>query len=142
VTPTGTIATSLGGVLGFTSGGGCGVSLLSKGISVQKRARAAVRLRVSGTGRCVGKLRLRVTRRLSKRSLQVKTIGTARFSIAAGRSAVIKVKLNAAGRRMLSTHRGRLSASLLLVRQAPSPLLAQSARVQLTRASSRKTAHG
>ena len=139
VTPSGTITTSLGGVLGF-SAGGCGVSLLSKSIAVQAPARASVRLRVSGGGRCVGKLRLRVTRRIHKK-FRIKTIGTAVFSITAGRTALVKVKLNRAGRRMLATHRGRLSATLLLVRQSPTPLLAQSARVRLTRAGKRKTAH-
>jgi hypothetical protein len=142
ITPTGTITASLGGVLGFASSSGCGVSLLSKSIAVQRHARAAVRLRVSGAGRCVGKLRLRVARRLAKRSPQVKTIGTAVFSIAAGRTAVVKIKLNAAGRSMLGARRGRLSASLLLVRQSPAPVLAQSARVRLARPTKRMTAHG
>lgn len=142
VTPTGTITGSLGGVLGFSAGGGCAVRLLSRHISVQRRARAAVRLGVAGTGRCVGKLRLRVMRRRSKHSVQLKTIGTAVFSITAGKSAVIRVRLNAAGRRSLATHHGRLSASLLLVRQSPSPALAQSAQVRLARAAKHKTAHG
>jgi hypothetical protein len=142
LTPTSTITTSLSGVLGFTAHGGCAVALVSKSISVQRPARAAVRLRVSGTGRCAGKLRLRVTPRLSRHSLQVKTIGTAVFSIAAGRTGVVRVKLNAAGRRMLGTHHGRLSASLLLVRQSPTPALAQSARVRLARAAKHKRAHG
>ncbi len=141
VTPTGTITTSLGGVLGFSSSG-CGVSLLSKRIAVQPPARASVRLRASGSGRCMGKLRLRVTRRIHAHSFQIKTIGTAVFSVTAGRTALVKVKLNRAGRRMLSTHRGRLSATLLLVKQSPTPVLAQSARVRLTRAGKRKTAHG
>jgi hypothetical protein len=142
LTPTSTITTPLSGVLGFTAHGGCAVALVSKSISVQRPARAAVRLRVSGTGRCAGKLRLRVTRRLSRHSLQVKTIGTAVFSIAAGRTGVVSVRLNAAGRRMLGTHHGRLSASLLLVRQSPAPALAQSARVRLARAAKHKRAHG
>lgn len=140
VTPTGTITTSLGGVLGFSSGG-CGVSLLSKRIAVQSPARASVRLLVSGSGRCAGKLRLRVTRRIHSH-FQIKTIGTAVFSITARRTALVKVKLNRAGRRMLGTHRGRLSATLLLVKQSPTPLLAQSARVRLVRGDKRKTAHG
>ncbi|MBA3808811.1 MAG: IPT/TIG domain-containing protein, partial [Solirubrobacterales bacterium] len=136
-----TVTTPSGGVLGFSSGGGCSVSLLSKSLAVQKRGRAVVRLRVSGTGRCAGKLRLRVTRRLSKRSARLKTIGTAVFSIPAGATVTIRVKLNAAGRGLLSAHRGRLSASLLLVRQSPAPALAQSAKVRLARAKKHSSAH-
>ncbi len=131
----------LGGVLGFNSTRGCVVRLLSRHIGVSSQARAALRLQVSGTGRCAGKLRLGVTRPVAKRRVVVKTIGTAVFSIAAGKTAAVTVKLNATGRRLLSAHRGRLNASLLLVKQSPAPALAQVARVRLARVTKRSTAH-
>ncbi len=135
------VTTPLGSVLGFKSAGGCAVRLLSRHIGVSSRGRAAVRLKGSGTGRCAGKLRLRISRRVSKYRFALKTIGTAVFSISAGRTAVTQVRLNAAGRRLLRTRRGRLSASLLLVRQAPTPAPAQIAQVRLARTARHRTAH-
>ena len=140
-TGSGTITTSLGNVLGFVSTSGCTVSLLSRSVTVLAHGRAVFRLRASGTGRCAGKLRLNLTRRIARHTLRVKTIGTAVFAIDAGHIATIKLKLNAAGRRALGAHRGRLSASLLLVRQSPKPFAAQTARVRLTRSRTRRSAH-
>jgi IPT/TIG domain-containing protein/FG-GAP repeat protein len=135
-----TIAVGTGGVLAFTasaSAGACHVALVSRNVLVVAHSRVAFRLRVTGTGRCAGKLRLGVIRRLAAKRLQLKTIGTARFAIAAGHSALVKVKLNRAGVNMLRRHRWRLSASLLLVRQSPKPVLAQKARVRLGQAKKR-----
>jgi hypothetical protein len=128
-----------GGVLGFTSGSACRVALVSRKITVRSHARAAFRLRVSGAGRCAGKLRVRVTRRVSHKRLQVMTIGTAKFSIPAGRSAVINVKLNRAGLKALRRHHWRLGASLLLVRQSPTPASAQTASIRLSLPTRRST---
>jgi hypothetical protein len=123
------------GVLGvsLTGPARCRVALSSRNVSVLTHGRAVVKLRVTGAGRCAGKLRLRVTRRLAHHKLRVKTIGTAVFSIPAGHSAVVRLKLNAAGRGLLRTHHWRLSASLLLVRQSPTPALSQTAKVSLFR---------
>jgi hypothetical protein len=107
------------------------VALLSRKITVRSHGRAAFRLRVTGAGRCAGTLRLRVTRRISHKRLQIKTIGTAVFSISAAHSAVVTVKLNRAGLNALKRHHWRLAASLLLVRKAPTPALAQTASVRL-----------
>jgi hypothetical protein len=136
--------TTLGGVgvLGFgASGGGCRVALLSRTITVLSHNRAAFRLRVSGAGRCAGKLRLRVTRRIAHKRTQLKTIGTAVFSIPASHSAVVRLKLNAAGRKMLRRNHWRLAANLLLVRQSPTPALAQTARVRLSRPTKHRSSH-
>jgi hypothetical protein len=129
-TTTAATATATGGVLGFGPTGGCGVTLISKRIAVQAHSRAAFRLRVSGAGKCAGKLRLRITRKIGRRA-KLKTIGTAVFSITAGRSVTIKLNLNAAGRALLRSHHGQLNANLLIVRQSPRPSRSQAARVRL-----------
>jgi hypothetical protein len=141
-----TSTTATGGVLGFGvagAGGGtgdCRVSLLSRKAPVRSHGRVEFRLRVTGAGRCAGKLRLRVSQRLSAKKRRLKTIGTARFTIAAGHSLLVRVKLNRAGLRALRRHHWRLQASLLLVRQSPTPALAQTASVRLALAKKR-TAH-
>jgi hypothetical protein len=122
-----------GGVLGFTASSLCRVTLINKHVAVQAPARAALRLLVSGAGRCAGKLRLRVRLKLSHHRFILRTIGTAVFSIPAGRGAVIRMKLNAYGRGLLSRGHGRLNASLLITRVTPAPLLAQSPSVRLVR---------
>ena len=73
----------------------------------------------TGLGRCSGKLRLRVRTKLANRRMGTKTIGTAVFSVLAGNRISIKLHLNAAGRAMLAPGRGRLNASLLIVRSSP-----------------------
>jgi hypothetical protein len=118
----------------------CRVALVSRKVTVGSHRRAAFRLKVTGAGRCAGKLRLRVTRRISHRRLQVKTIGTATFSIPAARSAIVTIKLNRVGRLMLKLHHWRLHANLLLVRQSPAPALAQTAGVRLALAAKRPRA--
>ncbi len=134
------VATATGGVLGFgaSSGGLCSVKLISKRIAVQRPSRAALRLLVSGAGRCVGKLRLRVKLKAAHGRFVLKTIATAVFSAPAGRGVVIKTKLNAAGRRLLARGHGRLNASITITRVTPVPLLAQSASVRLMRVRARR----
>jgi hypothetical protein len=126
-----------GGVLGFSSssGGGCGVSLLAKRIMVLG-GRASVRLRGAGVGRCAGKLRLRMKVRAAPGKFTLKTIATGTFTLIPGRTAVVRMKLNAAGRGRFSAGHGHLNASLLLVRSSPAPLLARTAIVSLARAPS------
>jgi hypothetical protein len=123
-----------GGVLGFSSssGGGCGVALLAKRITVLG-GRASVRLHGTGVGRCAGKLRLRVKARTAHGHSTLKTIATGTFTLTPGRTVVLRMKLNAAGRRRFSAGHGHLNASLLLVRSSPSPLLARAASVSLSR---------
>ncbi len=76
----------------------CGASLLSKHIAVQPHNRALFKLVGTGAGKCAGKLRLRVKIKLGGGRFKLKTIGTAVFSIAAGKRVSVIVKLNAAGR--------------------------------------------
>lgn len=122
------------GVLAFgpSSGGGCGAVLLTKKLGVV-RARAIVKLRGAGVGRCAGKLRLRVKLRGKGRKVTLKTIGTALFAVSPGRTTLVSIKLNAAGRARLAAGHGHLNASLLLVKSSPAPLQARTASVRLAR---------
>jgi hypothetical protein len=111
----------------------CGASLLSKHIAVQPHNRALFKLVGTGAGKCAGKLRLRVKIKLGGGRFKLKTIGTAVFSIAAGKRVSVIVKLNAAGRALLSSGHGGLNASLLLVKQSPKPFVSRTASVRLAR---------
>jgi hypothetical protein len=118
---------------GPTAGGACGASLLSKRIAVGSHSRAVFRLLGTGAGRCSGKLRLRVKLKLAGGRFKLKTIGTAVFSISSGKRVSVSVKLNAAGRALLAAGHGGLNASLLLVKQAPTPYVSHTASVRLAR---------
>ena len=119
--------------IGPSASAPCGASLLSTKIAVQPRSRALFKLLGTGTGRCAGKLRLRVRLKLANKRFKLKTIGTAIFSIGAGERVSVEVKLNAAGRRLLRAGHGRLNASLLLVKQSPVPFVSRTASVRLAR---------
>jgi trimeric autotransporter adhesin len=119
---------------GPTSVHACGVSLLSKKIVVQSHSRALFKLRGAGVGSCRGKLRLRVKLELSDHRTTLKTIGTAVFAIGSGKTVSVKVKLNSAGRRVLSAGHGHLNGSVLIVKSLPLPQQARIASVKLSRA--------
>ncbi len=135
VTPNGpgTGATQAVLAAGPISGGACGASLIGKKIAVQPNHRALFRLLGTGAGKCSGKLRLRVKLKLAHKRYKLKTIGTAIFSIYAGKRVTVSVKLNAAGRALLKAGHGRLNASLLLVKQSPTPFVSHTASVRLAR---------
>jgi hypothetical protein len=101
-----------GGVLGF--GPLCSASLLSRNIAVLSHSRAAIKLRWRGTGTCAGTLKLSVRVKAGKR-VKTRTIGTGRFTIAAGRTRTVTVTLNRLGRSLLAAGHGRLGASLVIV---------------------------
>jgi IPT/TIG domain-containing protein len=119
------------GPLGLSAVAGCGVALLSKRLAVQPHNRAVLKLGGYGLGRCSGKVRLRVKTRLAHKRFGTKTIGTAVFTVIAGKHLAVRVHLNAVGRRMLAARRGRLNASVLIVRSSPAPRLARTASVRL-----------
>ena len=127
-----------------------------------------VELTCSDVATCAGKLTLTVKIPLktgNKAKTKTETIGTATFSIPAGKTATIevtlkagahghdrdtsfsipgdeaktvKVNLDAAGRALLKADHGRCSASLALLELAPSPQNTQTKTVQLVR----QKAHG
>jgi hypothetical protein len=58
---------------------------------------------------------------------------TATFSIPAGRTAIVELKLNAAGRALLNADPGRLNASLTVLKASPAPSHTHTEKVQLVR---------
>jgi hypothetical protein len=98
------------------------VSLDGSTITVQSSGEAGVKLACTGTATCSGKLTLtgKGTPKKGKKAKTV-TIGTATFSIPTGKTATIHLKLNAAGKALLSFDHGRLSASLTLLKSSPAP---------------------
>jgi hypothetical protein len=99
-----------------------GVSLDGFTIAVQNSGEAQAKLTCAGTGTCAGKLTLTMkgsARKGKETKRKAQTIGTASFSIPAGKTATVTLTLNAAGRALLSADHGRLSATLTLLKSAP-----------------------
>jgi hypothetical protein len=130
-----------GGVLGTVQGAAaaCRVSLRSKHLTVARKTTAAVRLLRTGAGSCRGTVILRRYGRTGKR-VRLMTIGSAHFSIAPGRSQVVKIKLNALGRRLFARAHGNLNASIAVLRTTPAPKQAKTASVRLSILKARKPA--
>jgi hypothetical protein len=86
-----------------------------------------------GTGTCRGKLTLTVkTRDKGKqRHAKTETIGMAAFSIPPGKTVTIKLKLNVAGRALLSADHGQLSATLTILKSSPAPVQTHTGNVRL-----------
>jgi hypothetical protein len=137
VVPPPTPTTPPGG--GSTGGGGNStppatgsVSLDGSTITVQSGRQAAVKLTCAGTATCSGKLTLTVrTKGKGKKKAKTRTIGTAAFSIAAGKTATIKITLNGTGGALLSAAHGHLSATLTMLKASPSPSTTQTQGVHL-----------
>ena len=95
----------------------------------------AVELTCTGTATCSGKLTLTVKtteRHGDERRSKTRVIGTANFSVKAGKTATVHVKLNAAGRKLLRAGHGHLSAQLGIAKSSPRPAATQTKRVQLS----------
>jgi IPT/TIG domain-containing protein/FG-GAP repeat protein len=138
--PSGSETIVAGSVLAFgpTAGPACAVSLLGRRAKVRKRARAALKLSWKGaTGAvvCRGKLTLAVRVKLkgahAKRYKTV-VIGTASFSISPGKTKLITVRLNAAGRsRLRAANRRGLAARLTILVSTPGPRRALTHAIRL-----------
>ncbi len=105
-------------------------------ITTTNDGKATVELTCTGTGTCRGKLILTIemrSRRKGKRTTT--TIGTAAFSIPAGKTAAIRLTLDAHARALLGApgDRGRLSATLTVLEFPPAPSRRQTENVQLVR---------
>ncbi len=109
-------------------------------IAVQGSDRAAVRLTCTGTGTGTCRGRLTLTARTrgggegrgKKRRPEATTIiGIVSFSIPAGRTATVDLKLNAVGRELLGADHGRLNATLSILKSSPSPSQTHTDSVQL-----------
>lgn len=104
-------------------------SLTSTRIMTVRGGDAKVKLTCAGAGTCRGKLTMTVETRGVKGGKQhghvshvkAATIGTAGFSIPAGKATTIELELNATGRALLKADHGRLSASLTILKSSPAP---------------------
>jgi 5-hydroxyisourate hydrolase-like protein (transthyretin family) len=128
------------------------VSLDGSTLTVQNSGEATVKLACVGTGMCSGKLTLMAnsaTRRgkkgkAGKQSSNIRTIvGSAKFSIVAGKTAMVKLTLSATGRALLSADHGRLdAASLTIAELEPAPGQTQTKRVRLIEQKFHKAENG
>jgi hypothetical protein len=98
------------------------VSLLSTVLAAQRGGVAFVELTCMGSAgeTCAGKLALSVRLSAGKgRRSHTPTVGTASFSIVAGKTASVRIRLNTTGRALLRKDHGRLNASLAILQSAP-----------------------
>jgi hypothetical protein len=128
----------------LTSSGG--VSLEETAIAVQSNGTALVKLDCVGIESCHGKLMLTAKVAAKAKGKMKPThaaattiaIGTESFSIAGDETETVKVSLNATGRALLATHRGRLDASLAIFEFVPGSQSTQTRTVRLMRAKANK----
>jgi hypothetical protein len=108
------------------------VSLAARRITTS-RGRATLELRCTGTATCSGKLTLTVktSGKGHKRRPRHTTIATADFSIAPGKTVTVRLKLDAAGRALLSAYHGYLNASLKILKSLPVPAQTRTEKVYL-----------
>jgi hypothetical protein len=113
----------------------CSVSLTATNVAVQSSGMALVKLNCVGIVGTHGMLTLTAKGTVratgKKKRARTVTIGTGSFSIAGDETKTVKVDLNAAGRALLSTNHGRLSADLSIIEQASRPENAQTKAVRL-----------
>ena len=117
------------------------VSLAGSAIGIQSGGKASVKLSCTGTATCVGKLTLTVkstTGKGKKKRFKTTTIGTAAFSIPAGKTATVTVTLNAAGKALLKSAHGKLSASLTILESSPAPASTQHKTITLVQKTATK----
>jgi hypothetical protein len=107
-------------------------------IAVQPSGKAAVKLVCTGAATCSGRLILTVkstkgdgSRRGEKASNFTTTIGSARFSISAAKTTLVKLTLNVTGRALLKADRGRLSTTLTILESSPGSSKTQAESVRL-----------
>jgi hypothetical protein len=98
------------------------LSLDGSTVTVQSSGGVAVKLACTGAATCAGNLTLTAngtrgdaSRRGKKASSTMTTIGNARFSISAGKIAMVKLALNATGSALLKEGHGRLSTNLTIL---------------------------
>ncbi|HLB20866.1 MAG TPA: hypothetical protein VK605_02070, partial [Solirubrobacteraceae bacterium] len=124
----------LGGVLGSSqsSSAACRVSLRSKHLVVALHTSASIRLMRTGTGQCRGTVTLRYRQKTRGKRFKLRGIGSAHFSIAPGKTQVVKIRLNKLGKVLFLAGHGKLNASVALLRTMPTPRLAKTASVNLS----------
>jgi len=111
---------------------------VGRGIKVQSGA-AGFKVTCRGTATCSGKLTLMVKIPFKKgKKTKTTTIGTTTFSVPPGKTATIKLELNAAGKALLSADHGRLGATLSILKSSPAPSQTHTDSVHLVQ----QKAHG
>jgi hypothetical protein len=121
----------------------CAVGLAGTHLAVKASGASSVKLTDRGTATCAGKVTLTVavtTRKGKKKHTHTETIGMASFSMAANGTATIELKLNTTGRDLLRSDHGKLSATLEIVKSAPTPAATQHDGVELTAAKAKAKA--
>jgi streptogramin lyase len=114
------------------------VTLDGSNIGVQSGV-ATVKLICSGGATCVGKLTLTAkSKPKSGKKAKTETIGTAGFSIPAGETKPIRVRLNGTGLALLRTAHGDLGAAIKIAKSLPSPSKDETQSVHLKQ---QKAAH-
>ncbi len=109
------------------------VSLVNARLTTSVGGVVAVKLACKGAITCGGKLTLtsRPNRARGRKRPKPQDLGTASFSIKAGASATIEVRLNARGRAMLHSGHGHLAAVLRIFESSPVPAQTYSTSVRL-----------
>ncbi len=102
-------------------------------IHVRRNGRGLVRVSCSGGNASSGRVELTVRMPSKKRHPRIRVLASARFSLATGTTLVIGLRLSASGRALLKGARGRLSATLTVVRTSPAPAQTHSRGVRLIR---------
>ncbi|MGA7705628.1 MAG: hypothetical protein WB998_12115 [Solirubrobacteraceae bacterium] len=105
------------------TGGTATVSLVSARLTTSVGGVVAVKLACKGAVTCRGKLTLtsRPSRARGRKRPKPEDLGTASFSIKAGASTIVEVRLNARGRAMLHSGHGHLGAVLRIFESSPVP---------------------
>ena len=107
------VSNIVGPISSGTTGGGPkpGTLKFAGGVSTHAGV-VTISLRCS-LGACKGSVKL---------IFRHKSIGSKRYSIAAGHTAKTKIKLTAAGKRLLKKHKGRLTVKLVITRTGRTPI--------------------
>jgi hypothetical protein len=107
------------------------LSFSGSSVAVRRGGIAAIKFTCTGVSTCSGKLMLEITRTARGRRTKTTTIATGSFSIPAGRTVIVTLKLNAAGRALLKAHHGRLSSRLKIVESSDGSTSTQDESVRL-----------
>ncbi len=120
--------------VGPVSPGTATVGLLSPEIATSGRGVAKVKLACRGTARCLGSVTLigKLGSTDEKGHAKQEMLGTARFSLKAGATATVEVKLSARAKSALRIEHGYLRAVLSIRTSSPEPAQTHSVIVQLS----------
>jgi len=129
-------APTLGGLspVAIAAAPSASVALAASTLTVQGGGQSAVKLTCTGTAACAGELTLMGTQRVKhggRTHTRTVTLASARFSIPAGATTAVKLKLGSTGRRLLHAAGGHLGATLHIRKSAPAPVLTLAKPVRL-----------